>query len=83
MIPVQFPQATAVGTGEGFNPLPLYQDNELTITKWQLTDEELAHIATTKSVWVLLSYSSPSIIPMMLQVEEPFVNVEQTEIIQP
>jgi len=79
--PVNFPTSNKELTAppgvstEECGSLPVYNDGELSISCWEMTDEEFATLKKTKRVWlwVWAGFSQP---PVAVDVADPFVDQE-------
>lgn len=59
-----------------YNPLPVIavQDEAATIiSRWELSDEEVAEVVKTKSIYVFMMTFGHPIQPLLLQTEKPTI----------
>lgn len=74
MIPVKFPEQTVevAKDQDEYLTLPAYQDEHETISCWELTDEELHQLMTTRRLWIRQMNFGFPLQPQLPQVENPF-----------
>lgn len=77
MKPVKFEQANAI-IGEGqkeYIPLPAHISEEnggLVVSCWELTDEDIEKLKTTKTIWVLQLTHKKPVQPQLISLDCPF-----------
>ena len=73
--PTTFPEQTMTwGESPGDNgPLPAYRDEEVSISKWELSAEEIVEILKTGVIWLAVYGVQP---PVYVGAEYPFETSE-------
>lgn len=69
--PIAFPKANFVWTGptSEIGDLPVFRDGQVSISCWELTEEELAEVAATGRVWLNVQGEHP---PSSISGDYPF-----------
>lgn len=77
MRPVEFPESNKTllkpesMTDEECSSLPIYTDGLNCVSCWEITEEEVEVLKSTKKIWLTI-LSGKSQPPVCLQVESPF-----------
>lgn len=78
MKPIMFEEQNCTMVGEQCHDLPVVKvaapRGVEYVSCWQLTDEELELVKETKVIWLGCLNSQP---PVFLEVEKPFVHIEE------
>ena len=75
--PTAFPEQTIIWADSpgDYGPLPAYRDEEVSISKWELSAEEIAAILETGVVWLHCYGVQP---PVYVSGEYPFETAKVT-----
>lgn len=78
-VPIAFPEANTVYRGDGkeIGDLPCFRSPEQTISKWELTVEEIAYIKEHGHVWLSQMNFGAPLQPQCVFTRYPFI-VEET-----
>ena len=75
--PIDFKESNLKWVGEGVGDLPAYRQDGINVSKWQLSEEELAEIAETGIIWLHVHADRHP--PVSIQTESPFQGGDDAE----